>query len=92
MLVDSPLKNERRNVTNHPTEDDSRLVWKVLPSHAHFEKYGSAYFEYSKSTSMLLRHADMHASNGAVCFHKFARRNVQPNATGRPQRKIYQCK
>ena len=69
---DSPLKNERRNVTNHPTEDESRLVWKVLPSHAHFEKHGSSYFEYSKSTAILLRHAGMHASNGAVSFPKFA--------------------
>ena len=69
---DSAPKNERRNVINHPIKDESRLVWKVLPSHAHFEKNERTYLEYSKSTVILLRHSKMHASNGAVCFQRYA--------------------
>ena len=72
MLKIAHLKNERRNVINHPIKDESRLVWKVLPSHAHFEKNERKYLDYSKSTVILLRHSRMHASNGAVCFQRFA--------------------
>ena len=44
----------------------------MLPSHAHFEKNERKYLEYSKSTVILLRHSRMHASNGAVCFQRYA--------------------
>ena len=69
---DSAPRSEQRSVINRQINDESRLVWKVLPSHAHFEKNERKYLEYSKSTVKLLRHSKMHASNGAVCFQRYA--------------------
>ena len=69
---DSAPRSEQRSVINRQINDESRLVWKVLPSHARFENNERKYLEYSKSTVKLLRHSKMHARNGAVCFQRYA--------------------
>ncbi len=36
---DSAPRSEQRSVINRQINDESRLVWKVLPSHSHFEDH-----------------------------------------------------
>ena len=53
-------------------EDKERLVWTPLPSHSGYGDYPSWYFFYSLSTVKLLRHGNMHSTDGSVCTHKYA--------------------
>ena len=68
----SPPRSDQRIVINRHIEDESRLVWKALPSHSDFEDDPRRYLAYSKSTVKILRHGGMHARNGSVCFRRYA--------------------